>query len=531
MTTPVTGLEVTHAHEPDEQIGRRVMFGTLANGAGQALTLLVGFLITPIILAALGPSTYGLWILVSSVVAYGSLLDLGIWGAIAKHVAEYQARGDAGAIRALFATVVGLYVVLGAVVFLIALALSQVFPFLFELEPSARMTAQWLVVLAGAGVAISLPASAPIGVLRGLQRFDLVNLVGVVGTLLTSAVTLLVLWLDGGVLAMVGATVALLALMQAPIFLIVRRAAPDLRLGWCAPDRALVPAIVSYSWPLFVGEVSWRLQSATDEIVIGASLPTSQVTPYALSRRLSDVPRQITNQFVKVLMPLTSELEASGDMTRVRAVYLAGTRLTLAIVLPMCASLVGLAGAALTLWVGAPYAGYAHLVVILTVAGCVGMSQWPAGAVLQGIARHRVPAYAALGSGLANLALTLILVQPYGLSGVALGTLVPTVIESWLVMLPYAVRTIGVRASDLIRQVLVPSFGALVPLLAVQYGMKWLLEPSTLVGFSAILSAGVAAYAVAYLAFGVCSLERRVALSVLGRLGVPSRQWVTRHSG
>ena len=84
------------AVEPDKNaaIRRQVALGTAANYAGRIINLGVWFVLTPIILSQLGKTNYGLWALVGSFVAYGSLADLGIAAAVTKYVAEYRARGD-----------------------------------------------------------------------------------------------------------------------------------------------------------------------------------------------------------------------------------------------------------------------------------------------------------------------------------------------------------------------------------------------------------------------------------------------------
>ena len=78
--------------QTDALIRRRVLWNTVANYVGKGITLLTWFFLTPYILTHLGPSMYGLWVLVGSIAAYGSLLDLGLAGALIKYVAEYRAR-------------------------------------------------------------------------------------------------------------------------------------------------------------------------------------------------------------------------------------------------------------------------------------------------------------------------------------------------------------------------------------------------------------------------------------------------------
>src|SRR3989442_3492311 len=108
----------------DVVIHRRVLRNTVSNLLGKAIALITGFLLTLFILHKIGPIQYGLWILVGSAASYGSLLDLGITGAVIKYVAEYRAKGEHEQIRRFIATALSLYTVLGLTTIAFSAALA-----------------------------------------------------------------------------------------------------------------------------------------------------------------------------------------------------------------------------------------------------------------------------------------------------------------------------------------------------------------------------------------------------------------------
>src|SRR5688572_13294473 len=116
----------------DKAIRQRVLVGTVSNYAGQLIAFAALFFLTPFILRQLGATVYGLWALISSVVAYGSLLDFGIWGAIIKYVAQYRAQGEIEEARRLISTAVLLYTLLGLAAVALAAAVAPLFPVLFN---------------------------------------------------------------------------------------------------------------------------------------------------------------------------------------------------------------------------------------------------------------------------------------------------------------------------------------------------------------------------------------------------------------
>ena len=159
----------------------------------------------------------------------------------------------------------------------------------------------------------------------------------------------------------------------------------------------------------------------------------------------------------RVVPPVASQLQAEGETDRIRLLYLTGSRMTLAISVPLAIVLVALAGPLLALWVGGQYSLYAPIVVILALAGVVEISHWPAKEILQGIARHRGLAPGYICAALANLGISVALVRPYGLVGVAIGTLIPSMVLSFCYIWPYASWVIGVPWRDLLARALLPA--------------------------------------------------------------------------
>jgi O-antigen/teichoic acid export membrane protein len=499
----------------DTLIQRRVLRSTISNYVGQFLTLGALFLLMPFILRHLGPTVYGLWILVNSVVGYGSLLDFGIWGAIIKYIAEYRARGEAEQARHLLGTTIWLYCFLALIAIGFSVAIAPLFPRLFNVPADQHVTAIWLVILLGLRMGIAIPCMTPMAVLRGLQRYDLVNLIDILGTLFTVVGTIGVLSMGGGLFGMVGINICSLVVMLVPSLWFIGRIAPELRGGWREADRQLLRLVISYSWPLFVKDIASRLQTRTDEITIGAFLPISFITPYSVVRRLSEATHILTKQFMKVFLPLASELDAENDRGRLRTLYITGTRLTLVIFLPIAAALTILAHSILTLWVGAEYASSAHLVALLTLASLFVTIQWPAVAVLQGMARHRLLAATSLGSGLANLVLSIALIHPLGLVGVALGTLIPAALECVGFVLPYTMRVIGVTTDEALKRIFLPALLPVLPMVLVLYSLQRAVELPSVFSLILITGVGLLVYGAGYLSVGASAAERRIYRNIL----------------
>jgi hypothetical protein len=113
-------------------------------------------------------------------------------------------------------------------------------------------------------------------------------------------------------------------------------------------------------------------------------------------------------------------------------------------------------------------------------------------------------------SGVGNLALSLVLVRVMGLTGVALGTLIPTSIVCLGIILPYSMRVTGVGVREFIADILAPVFLPALPMVTVVFVLKTLLAVNSLLGLLTVMAVSVLIYAVAYLIMAAGTPERQV---------------------
>ena len=511
--------------ERSEHLRRRVARNALSNYIGRGIMLAMGFFLTPFLLGRLGAEHYGLWLLVGSVMAYAELLEFGITGAVIKFIAEHYARRAFDSAQRMMATAIALYAFLGLLVVALSLALAPVFPRLFQVPAEDAATASQLVLLMGVSMALNLAGSINWTILHGLQRFDLDNLVSTLAAVLTNIAIVITVLLGGGVLGLVLATIGVGVVMQVFGLWVMLRAAPELRLSLRGASLAEARTIMRFGSALFFGRFAGRLKSQTDDIVIGSVLSVAAIAPYSVAQRLSELSQTLTDQFTKVLEPLASQLDAEKDLAGLRALFLTSTRVTLAIFLPVACGFTILSVPFLTLWVGAAYAHQPELVTILMLAVLLDTMATPGILIVQGMARHQPLAWIALGSGLLNLALSIILAQRVGLVGVAVGTLVPTTVEVACLVLPYQLRTIGTPVRDYILAAVLPALLPALPLcLWLNAALIW-FQPTSWFGLFWVGGVGAGIYSLVYLSLPATALERRSLLRFarpyLARLGRP----------
>lgn len=499
----------------DAALHRHVLLSTASNYAGLVFNLGTWFFLTPFLLHNLGTTQYGLWALVGSLVAFGSLLDLGVGEAVVKYVSEFRAKDDDETAAQLISTALVLYLVLGLIVIVIGVVLAPIVPHIINVPADERSTASWLVVITAVGVAVELPATTAFSVLRGLHRFDLMNLIGSLAIVTLALATVGVVLLGGGVLAVTAVAIPLTLVWQIPAIWAIRRAAPGLRFGFRDAQRSLVRRVTTFGTALFGIQVAETLKTKSDEFVIGAALPVAAVSPYSVARRLSTLPVLLAFGFVRVLMPLASQLHAQGRAPLLQGVYVSGMRLTIGLFTAVAGGLMVFAAPFLAAWIGPDFADDADIVVLLTFSGLCQALLLHASQVLQGMDRHRPLVVFALGSAVLNLGLSIVLVGPMGVQGVALATLVITALELCCVV-PFATRIVDVHVGRVTREALLPSLLPAIPMAAVLFGLRETLAPSGLITIGLCGLAGALVYGACYLAFPTAGPERTMVRQAVG---------------
>jgi O-antigen/teichoic acid export membrane protein len=484
------------------------LLSTSANLAGRCATLAAWFFLTPLILRHLGASGFGLWAIIGALVGYLGLFEAGIGTAVARLVAVHHSRNNMSGMQVAAASGFRLTLLLatGCLVatFIAAVVISSLFGERY-----------WTIsLLAGAGVAMRLPATVPIVVLRGLGRFDLASMVGIVGTVIFAGAVVAVMELGYGLTGLVAVDAPVTLATSIVTVAVLRRVDPQMRLINGPAERAVMRELFGYGLPLLFANASEQVNAQSDELIIAALRSVEDVTPYTLARRLSELPRTFAEPFVRVILPRAAA--ATGDVARQRAVYITTTRVTGGLLGVTACALGPLAGPFLAAWTGRELPN-AHVIAWLLIAAVViDTSLWPLGILLQGIGRHRILPLVSAGALVLNLSLSLLLIGPLGADGVALATLTVAVAVN-AALIPLAARLVGFHHLDTARALL-PAFVAAIPATATAIVLTRVLEPQTIVTVVAVGVVPALLFTTVYLLLPPAREERELVRALVGRL-------------
>lgn len=494
--------------------GPRRLGASIATNYLALLTQIVFLLgLTPFVVHQLGAAVYGGWALVLSISGYLRLLDGGLGQATARFVAAARSDDERRVVIATNAAMLAPVALAGVV---IGLALGVLAPHLFD-----DLSGIGLAIAIGAvSTALQLPLAAWANGLFGLHLIVARNVFVIARMALSAAAIVIAVLAGGGLVAFVAAAaVAELAVALACVVYSYARVA-GLRARPGDVRRDQIRPTLTFAMATFGITVATQIAFYSDSLVVGVAQGAAVVAVYTIAMRIAEGCQMVLAQFADVFLPTMTGLHVDEDHAASQRLVRIGTRVTLAVALPLITLVVGLGGPLIHVWVGDGFEAAWTPLALLCGAALFGAPARFGVLWMISAARHHRIAMIALLDALANLALSIVLVGPLGIDGVALATFLTIAVSNGIIVPIIFCRALGLSPwRDHLRPIVI---GALLfaplavgaRLLAPQLTGDTLL---TLAAAAAVLALGVALSALAVLT----SAERQQLRALRGRTGAP----------
>jgi O-antigen/teichoic acid export membrane protein len=402
--------------------------GFLSTWAGLIVNGIVTILLTRVLVHGLGNFYYGLWILVSSVLDYYGLLDMGMRYSLQRFVARYGGANERQALNETFMTGASMAACIAVAAFLLCGFLLLVLPGFFNLSGESRYLFRTLLIIQTVTLALDFPARIMGAYLCGLHRFDLFNGAGIIWGISRGIVFWTVIRLGGKVTGIAISQLIIVIGMFVLYWTFVKIADPQLSLGWKHTSWARTRELIHFSIFVFISDLGDRLRFYTGVIIISRMLSVALSTPWNVITKLMETFKMA---FYPITGPLNTEanrLEGAGKFESSRNLFLRSTKICVLLAFAGATVLITHGRDILHFWIGEGFTSYFNVMFTLTIAYCVILMQSASNVFLYVRSRHKLLAAWTLAEGIANLALSIYWSRQYGILGVALGTAVPLLV-------------------------------------------------------------------------------------------------------
>ena len=415
-------------------------------------------------------NVYGAWVLILQLGAFVSFLDLGVQTAVAKFVAEYDAKADqAGASR--FASAgLAITAITGLIGAGLTLILAWQVPRLFHAMPeSLYRDVRISVVLVGTSLAFGLVCSIYSAVFLGLQRYLIPTGIAILNRLAFSIAILAAVFLHGSLAAM-GMTVAVVniftGLLQVGAW---HRLVSRIRLSLSLLDSTALKQMLRYCLLLAIWMVGMVCVSGLDITIVG-HYAYEQTAYYSIATLPTNFVIVIIGSILGPLMPASSALSTKRSPTEMGGILARATRYSTLLLLLTGLPLIVYGLPILRLWVGPVYAHQSlKYLRILVFANILRQLCAPYATMVAATGKLKEATAAPVLEAIVNLASSVYLASRFGAIGVAYGTLIGSLVSISLhfaVSMKFTYNTVTIARTKLfLASILRPAIVALPSLL------------------------------------------------------------------
>lgn len=410
----------------------------MVSGAGVQITsFILGMVSVPVGLSYLGPIQYGVWIVISSIVAYFGLSQFGIGTASAALIAK----NDQKEVQGLIFQKSSLLLCYCSLFFIILTGMVALFPEAWvamfgnipsDLQRDATFATIVLVLL----TLLRLPTIAVSSAFFGLQEVWLERLyVGFFPAVFNFLALLITIYFKGGLvmLAYLTGIAQLLVGLLASLHFYLRHSDMLIRHEKLDPDKDPTKGIFLSGSRFFIIGIASMVVWYTDIFIISYYLGPESVTAYSVTFKLFTAALSVFMVANMVLMPMFGNSAGKGDWVWVNDIY--KVILPINIILGGLIWIVGIvfAESIILMWTGT--SGFAGALVVFSLGGyayilsSVNLNS----SILSGMNLNRNMLWIGIAEAVLNFVLSMTFVRFFGIGGVALGTFISALLTVfWL---------------------------------------------------------------------------------------------------
>jgi O-antigen/teichoic acid export membrane protein len=494
----------------------KLLRNTLTQYAGTGLSMITGLLLVPLIIRRIGLVDFGMWALASGLVGSLGLLDAGLQPTLTKKVAEALALNDESGLGKTAGRVLAMYLIIGILAGTVMCGLAVFAGRVFHLQPGDVDRFRLVIVIVGFQLAMTFPLSTWTGIISGLQDFHFLSALAIAINLGRFILTIVLLKIGFGLVSLIWLGLFATCLSGLASIIWVRRRLPALKINVPRPFFSGTGDLLRFSGAMFVWAIAGRILLESPRLIIGVFLPVASIGTYEVGLRICNYSRSILYPMFTFL-PAASDLNARNETARLRELYLVGTKYFLLAYAFVAGAVLLFGKQFILLWLGSGFEQSALIMNVLVLGTLYQSQNMVAHVILPGIGRLRAFTFIMGAYPIVNVALSVILLKRYGLTGVAFGTVASYLLLETIFVF-FITSILNVTLGRLLITCHLPVVIILSPALLIGYYVNVMVGRTSWLALLLCATAFAVSFAAALLSYGLSRPERARIRAVASRL-------------
>ncbi len=419
--------------------------GILLGYTGEAIKILTALLYTPVMLRLLGKSEFGLYQMVSATVAYLSLLSLGFGSAYVRYFSRYQVKKDERGIARLNGMFMIVFGVMSALCLICGGVMVWKAGLVFGdgLTPAELSRAKVLLAILVFSMAVTFPNSVFVCYITAQEEFIFQKLINLIQSILTPFLTLPLLLLGHGSVAVVMVSAGLtVVVFIANLLFCVKKL--DMRFSFHGLELGMLKEMWIFTFFIFLNQIIDQVNWMVDKFLLGRMVGTEAVAVYSVGGQINSLFIQLSTAVSSVFVPRINRIVAESDgnsllggmMNKVGRVQF----LILALIIT---GFFFFGRPFIALWAGPGYEQSYVVALLLMIPVSVPLIQNLGIEIQRAKNKHKARSVVYTCLALCNVVLSIFFIRWWGCVGAAVGTAVAMVLGNILFMNWYYHKKLG----------------------------------------------------------------------------------------
>lgn len=408
---------------------------------------LIQLLYTPLLIRKLGQSEYGLYSLVSSIIGYLSVMDLGFGNAIIVYTSRYKVQGKKYEEKKLHGMFALIFKIIGiiAAFFGILLFLNVDNIFGNNMTDAELNKMKIMTLILSLNLLLTFSFTIYNSIISAYEKFVFKKILIIIHAILTPIfmIPLLFMGCKSISLCIVITITNLLYLVSNKIYCKKKLKINTKFIGF---DKEIFKEIFGYSIWIFLGIIVDKVNWSVDNFVLGAISGTVAVSVYSLAAIINQLFINLSTAISGVLLPKVSKMVAqNASDEKITEEFIKIGRIQYLIIFLMVSGLILVGKEFFNIWAGKGYEDAYYISLILIIPLCIPLIQNLGISIIQAKNRHKFRSIMLICISIINIIISIPLAQKYSGIGAAIGTSISLLLGNGIIMNIYYYKKIKIN--------------------------------------------------------------------------------------
>lgn len=420
----------------------QLKMGSILSYVQMGLSCIINLLYTPLMIRILGQSEYGLYQTVSSTISILSILSLGFNAGYVRFFAKYKAKDDQESIFKLN----GLFLIVFSVIGVVALICGMFLTFHLDMVFASGLTqkeyriATVLMFLLTINLAETFFMTVFQMIITANERFVILKLIGMLRTVLSPLLTIPLLLMGYGSVAIVLITIMISFISDGACFFYVKYILKQ-KFIFHHFEKGLFRSVLIYTSFIAINIIVDQINQNIDKVLLSRYKGTSATAVYSVAFTLYSLYQTLSCSVSNVFIPRIHGIVAKTENNiveqkeKLTTIFIKVGRIQY-LILGLIATGIIFFGKEfiINFWAGSGYEDSYYVALLLILPGTIPLVQNLGIEIQRAENKHQFRSILYLFMALVNLGLSIVLCQKYGAIGSAIGTAISYILANGFIM-------------------------------------------------------------------------------------------------